>query len=241
MQFKYLVARYNVLAVNGKRGKRTRHGACRYDDIASLNNLSRAVGSGHSDAARPVNVRCSFEDLRLVFLHQKLDAFSAFQDDLVLVLLGLNEIQRDARVARYMNYEPRSLDQTQASVDSAMQHRNDSPRAVYDLAISEHGSDLLIGRCGFGIRRPEHREAMIWYELHPDKWGRGYATEAALQAIDFAFNQLGQERVISLIQPENGGSVAVALRLGMRFDGYTEVLSRPVLVYSLDRRPSSNG
>ena len=71
-------------------------------------------------------------------------------------------------------------------------------------------------------------------------WGKGYATEAALHAVDFAFNKLGQERVISLIQPENSASVAVALRLGMSVDGFSQVLGRPVMVYGLDRRTSSN-
>jgi ribosomal-protein-alanine N-acetyltransferase len=134
-------------------------------------------------------------------------------------VVRLNEIQRDARVARYMNYEPRSLEQTQVYVDAAMQSRNDSPRAVYDLAISEQGSDLLIGRCGFGIRRPEHREAMIWYELHPDQWGRGYATEAAAALIDLAFRSLGVHRIWADCDPRNEASCRVAERLGMLLEG----------------------
>ena len=42
--------------------------------------------------------------------------------------------------------------------------------------------------------------------------------------------------MISLIQPENSGSIAVALRLGMSFEGYTEVMGQPALMYALDRR-----
>ena len=47
-------------------------------------------------------------------------------------------------------------------------------------------------------------------------WGRGYATEAAVASIDFAFRQLGQQMVLSLIAPENTASAAVALRCGER-------------------------
>jgi RimJ/RimL family protein N-acetyltransferase len=81
----------------------------------------------------------------------------------------------------------------------------------------------------------------VGWALRRQFWRKGYATEAALRAVDFAFNTLGRERVISLIQPENSASVAVALRLGMSFDGYAEVLSRPVLVYGLDRAAGKNG
>jgi RimJ/RimL family protein N-acetyltransferase len=107
-------------------------------------------------------------------------------------------------------------------------------------AVEEKRTGSLVGRVG--CWQPEGWPGFeVGWVLRRQFWGKGYATEAAIQSVDFAFNRLGRERVISLIQPENSGSVAVAQRLGMRFDGYTEVLSRPVLVYGLDRRSSSNG
>jgi RimJ/RimL family protein N-acetyltransferase len=74
----------------------------------------------------------------------------------------------------------------------------------------------------------------VGWTLRRDFWGRGYATEAAQVALDYAFDRLGQTRVISLIQPDNRASIAVALRLGMRFEGYTEVMGHPVLIYVID-------
>ena len=58
----------------------------------------------------------------------------------------------------------------------------------------------------------------------------------ALTALDHAFTTLGQTHVISLIQPENSRSIAVALRLGMRMEGSTEVMGQSVLMYGIDRR-----
>jgi RimJ/RimL family protein N-acetyltransferase len=45
-------------------------------------------------------------------------------------------------------------------------------------------------------------------------WGKGYATEAAVAAIDWAFDALGWTDVIHSISPENLASIALAERLG---------------------------
>lgn len=44
--------------------------------------------------------------------------------------------------------------------------------------------------------------------------GRGYAHEAAVASIDFAFDQLGWDDVIHTIDPANTRSIALAQRLG---------------------------
>jgi len=50
-------------------------------------------------------------------------------------------------------------------------------------------------------------------------WGRGYATEAAVAAIDWAFANLGWTDVIHSIDPSNRPSQALAQRLGSRNRG----------------------
>jgi RimJ/RimL family protein N-acetyltransferase len=66
-------------------------------------------------------------------------------------------------------------------------------------------------------------------------WGQGYATEGARTALRFAFAQLGQPQVISLIHPENTASIRVAKRLGERLLDSTVVMGRPALVYRITR------
>ncbi len=48
-------------------------------------------------------------------------------------------------------------------------------------------------------------------------WGKGYATEGAAAAIDWAFTTLGWTEVIHCIDAQNLASVAVALRLGSHY------------------------
>jgi RimJ/RimL family protein N-acetyltransferase len=66
-------------------------------------------------------------------------------------------------------------------------------------------------------------------------WGRGFATEGARTALQFAFTQLEQPYVLSLIHPENAASIRVAQRLGERLLGPTEVMGKPALIYRITR------
>ncbi len=50
-------------------------------------------------------------------------------------------------------------------------------------------------------------------------WGKGYAHEAAVAAIDWAFDTLGWDEVIHSIDPDNAASIVLAQRLGSRNRG----------------------
>jgi RimJ/RimL family protein N-acetyltransferase len=81
-------------------------------------------------------------------------------------------------------------------------------------------------------------EVEIGWTLLPAFWGRGLGTEGAGAAMNAAFEHLEPERVISLIEPGNSRSLAVAERLGMRRAGNArhDETGEELLVYEL-RRP----
>lgn len=56
----------------------------------------------------------------------------------------------------------------------------------------------------------------VGWRLRRSAWGSGYATEAARAALDFAFDGLGRDEVVSFTVVENTRSRAVMERLGMR-------------------------
>lgn len=56
----------------------------------------------------------------------------------------------------------------------------------------------------------------VGWGLHPSYVGRGYATEGARAAIDWAFQELKWTEIIHIIDPENLPSKAVAERLGSK-------------------------
>jgi RimJ/RimL family protein N-acetyltransferase len=58
----------------------------------------------------------------------------------------------------------------------------------------------------------------IGWRLERAQWGRGYATEAALACVEFAFTDLGRDELVSFTVPENRRSRSVMERIGMTHD-----------------------
>lgn len=56
----------------------------------------------------------------------------------------------------------------------------------------------------------------VGWAFRRSAWGRGYATEAGIAAIDWAFDNLGWTEVIHSIDPGNHASQELARRLGSR-------------------------
>lgn len=72
--------------------------------------------------------------------------------------------------------------------------------------------------------------------VHRPFWRQGIATEVGLACRDHAFTALGVERVICMIHPENGPSLAVGAKLGMRRIGDILHAGMPHLLFEYRRR-----
>lgn len=101
-------------------------------------------------------------------------------------------------------------------------------------AVEEKASGRFAGRVGF-LNPADWPGFEIGWTLGRDFWGKGYATEAARRALQFAFDDLDRSHVISLIHPDNKASIRVAERLGEKLEGHTELLGNKVLIYGIDR------
>ena len=106
-------------------------------------------------------------------------------------------------------------------------------------AVEEKSTGRLVGRIGF-LNPADWPGFEIGWTLAREYWGKGYATEGARRALDYGFNELDKDHVISLIHPENSGSIRVAERLGEKLEGKTELLGHDVLIYGIER-PNSLG
>lgn len=92
-------------------------------------------------------------------------------------------------------------------------------------ALEEKASGRWVGYSGLwnphGWPEPE-----VMWGLAPGDRGRGYATEAARRARDYAYWQLGWTTLISCIAPDNLASQRVAQRLGAALERSIDIRGR---------------
>jgi len=139
----------------------------------------------------------------------------------------------DSEVTRYLG-DGKPLERFLAWRQMAMIVGHWGLRGFGLWAVEEKATGRLAGRVGFF--EPEGWPGFeLGWVLAREFWGRGFATESARRALEFAFNEMSRERVISLIRPENVASIKVAERLVERRTGETELFGEPAFVYSISR------
>jgi RimJ/RimL family protein N-acetyltransferase len=143
------------------------------------------------------------------------------------------EMCADAEVMRYIG-DGQPLTRPMAWRNLAMRVGHWHLRGYGLWAVQERSSGALAGRAGFW--NPDGWPGFeLGWMLRRSFWGRGYATEAARAALGFAFTELAQSQVISLIHTENAASIRVAQRLGERLVNTIDLMGKPALLYRITR------
>jgi ribosomal-protein-serine acetyltransferase len=89
----------------------------------------------------------------------------------------------------------------------------------YHLGIFDAESGILHGGVGFSDVNMRRRSANLGYWVADAARGREVAVTAARSAADWAFEELGLQRIEILVQPENTASLRVAVKLGAVCEG----------------------
>jgi RimJ/RimL family protein N-acetyltransferase len=139
----------------------------------------------------------------------------------------------DAEVMRYLA-DGKPLTRAEAWRQMAMIIGHWHLRGYGLWAVEERATGAFLGR--IGLFNPEGWPALeLGWTLGREHWGKGYATEGAQRALQYAFAELKQAHIISLIRPGNAASIRVAERLGERLEDRTELFGHEVLIYGIDR------
>jgi ribosomal-protein-alanine N-acetyltransferase len=135
-----------------------------------------------------------------------------------------------------MQYFPRKFGRDDAVewIERNLRRYEDDGFGIMAVVLQSTGE--LIGDCGIARQVVDESEMLeVGYHFRRDSWGRGYATEAARACIDYAFRQLGAEKVVALIRQENVPSRRVAERNGMRVERQVMHAGLPHLLYVMKR------
>ena len=138
----------------------------------------------------------------------------------------------DPDVMRY-GVGPQSEDWVRYWIDQRITEYERQVFGVWAIVLKE--LEHVIGYCGL-TRFDDINgspELELGYRLAKEYWGRGLGTEAATAVRDFAIQQLGVNRIISLIDPGNTRSIRVAEKLDMIYtdDALLAGYSHPDRIY----------
>jgi RimJ/RimL family protein N-acetyltransferase len=107
-------------------------------------------------------------------------------------------------------------------------------RGYGQWTVIEKASGHTVGRVG--LWNPDGWPGIeVGWVIRRSHWNRGYATEAAREAVAYAFDAVGADHVISLIAPDNHRSIRIAEKIGERFERAMAQDGREVHVYGVAR------
>jgi [ribosomal protein S5]-alanine N-acetyltransferase len=122
----------------------------------------------------------------------------------------------DPKVTRYLFFGPRDAESTAEYLEELLASQIEQPRTRFELAVEEAASGRVIGACDLSLI--EANAVDLGYMLGVQDWGKGYATEISLALLEAAFRELRAERVISTVDVNNGASIRVLEKIGMRWE-----------------------
>jgi ribosomal-protein-alanine N-acetyltransferase len=129
---------------------------------------------------------------------------------------AIHAYSSDPRVTRYLFFGPRDEDNTADYLEGLLASQRERPRTRFELAVEETASGRVIGACDLSFI--ERNVVDLGYMLGTPDWGKGYATEISLALVDAAFFDLRADRVISTVDVNNGASIRVLEKIGMRWE-----------------------
>jgi RimJ/RimL family protein N-acetyltransferase len=89
----------------------------------------------------------------------------------------------------------------------------------YELPIRLRSTGELVGVMALLKVDRKNRNAELGYWIAKKYWGSGFATEAGLRVMEFAFQVLKLERTYAKYYPENEASSRVMEKMGMKYEG----------------------
>jgi RimJ/RimL family protein N-acetyltransferase len=136
----------------------------------------------------------------------------------------------DPEVMRYLG-DGRALTRVEAWRQMAFFLGHWQLRGFGQWAAELKATGACIGR--IGLHQPEGWPGLeVGWVLERSFWGRGLAVEGGKAALAHAFDCLGADRVISVIQPDNTRSIRVAALLGERFERRDSIQGIEVVIYA---------
>jgi len=139
----------------------------------------------------------------------------------------------DAELMRY-NSHPKSRDESWAWIEWNLGLYEQHGFGLWVMEILE--SSEFVGDCGLTPQTVDGvTDTEVGWHTKRKYWNQGLATEGASACRDHAFNDLGLQRLISIIHPDNSASRRVAEKIGMTLERTVLRGSGRKVIYAIGR------
>ena len=91
--------------------------------------------------------------------------------------------------------------------------------------VIRNQNNSFVGEISLIFAADRFKKAEISYSIHPKYWGKGLATEAVKKVVELGFNTFLLHRIEAGVAVENGKSIRVLEKVGMKREGrHREIL-----------------
>lgn len=131
---------------------------------------------------------------------------------------SLFKIWSDPEVTKFMNINSFTDESQAVDMIETLDKLSRENKAIR-YSIIELESKKIIGSCGYNYFDFKNAKAEIGFDISKAFWGKGYAQEAILSLMDYAFSTLKINRIEGKVVPENINSIKVLQKLNFTFEG----------------------
>ena len=149
-------------------------------------------------------------------------------------LAGLQRMNEDLEVMRYLGGRAETPDETQAAIDRVKARWAEWGYSWWSF-FEHEGGELVGAGCIQHLDGERSNPLEIGWRLRRDRWRSGLASEAAERMAAFAFDDLAAPCLVAICHVDNAGSERVMQRLGMRFIRIEPWRGAQVKRYEIDR------
>ena len=121
---------------------------------------------------------------------------------------------------QYQGWIPKKIDDVYNFVKNKVSSKIDLIDTWYQFVIIKKENNELIGDIGVHFIDLDKKQVEIGCTLDKNYQGKGYATEALRQTIDYLFSNFNKHRIITSIDPRNIKSIGLVERLGFRKEAH---------------------
>ncbi|WP_284617958.1 GNAT family N-acetyltransferase [Aquabacterium humicola] len=147
---------------------------------------------------------------------------------------GLQRMNSDPEVMRYLGGRAETREETRAAIDRVKARWAEWGYSWWSF-FEHDGGELVGAGCIQHLGRERSNPLEIGWRLRQDRWGRGLASEAAERMAAFAFDDLAAPLLVATCHVDNAASARVMQRLGMVWRGVEQWYGEDAAVYQIDR------